>query len=74
MLLLQHCVTTDLGVSAANVNKVREAALQLSHFAAPLINDRFSRGIAAVIGCIPRSKDGLCKCRYLRKADVAGCL
>lgn len=43
----------------------RTAALQLQDFAAPLINDRFPRGIAAVAGCVPRPKDGLCKLRYL---------
>ncbi|WP_278921943.1 hypothetical protein [Pseudophaeobacter profundi] len=42
----------------------RSAALQPQNFAAPLINDRFSRGIAAVAGCVPRPKDGLCKLRF----------
>ncbi len=47
------------------VRFVRSADLQPQNFAAPLINDRFSRGIAAVAGCVPRTKDGL-----LRSADL----
>ena len=44
----------------------RSAALQPQNFAAPLINDRFSRGIAAVLGCVLRPKGGLCKGHLLR--------
>ena len=53
-----------------NGNFVRTTALQPQNFAAPLINDRFSRGIAAVAGCVPRKKYGLCKVRKLRTADL----
>lgn len=50
--------------------KSRAAAVQPSIFAAPLINDCFSRGSAAVEGCVPRLMGGLCKGRDLRIAAV----
>jgi hypothetical protein len=48
----------------------RTAAVQAQKIAAPSINDRFSRGIAAITGCIPKPKGGLCKVRFLRLADL----
>ena len=47
---------------------VRSAAAQAQKIAAPCINDRFSRGIAAVEGYVLRSKGGLCKVHKLRRA------
>jgi hypothetical protein len=62
---------TARNLELRNGSFVRKPALQPQNFAAPLINDRFSRGIAAVAGCVPRPKDGLCKHRYLRIAAIS---
>lgn len=48
----------------------RTAAAQPQKTAAPRINDRFSRGFAAAASYAPMPKGGLCKCRYLRIADL----
>ena len=56
--------------AAANWCFVRSAALQPPNFDATLINDRFTRGIAAVEGCVPRPKGSLCKGRSLRIAAI----
>jgi hypothetical protein len=61
----------DAGAIAAKWRFVRTAAVQPQKIAAPCINDRFSRGTAAVEGCVPRPKGELCKGRFLRIADVA---
>ena len=49
---------------------VRSADICTQKLVAPLINDRFSCGNAAVVGIVNRLKVGLCKGRYLRKAAV----
>ena len=54
------------------VRFVRTAAVQAQKIAAPSINDSFSRGIAAITGCIPKPKGGLCKVRFLRIAALDG--
>ena len=60
----------DVGATAAKVHSVRTAAVQPQKIAAPCINDRFSRGTAAVEGCVSRPKGRLCKGRFLRIADL----
>jgi hypothetical protein len=70
-IVISHLLKAVIGYGPQTAALSRTAAVQPQKIAAPCINDRFSRGTAAVEGCVPRPKGELCKGRFLRIADVA---
>lgn len=74
--LKTRCVSdkpkADTGAEAVKGSFVRAVALHFGDLAAALTNGRFYHGVAAYRYWVAGVAARLCKCRYLRSADISG--